>query len=265
MEKHLEPEMMSPSGSHPPELDYSKIEKDKSTPTVISMSPEYPKYRNKLIIGSVILLLVVFMGGVYLLTRHKEWSVRKFVENVADRKMTRLKESNEQVTKLDQQRGYSEAVINTFPKPNGLVNDFANVIPQSYEQKIVGITSELLNKTSTAVVVVTMPDIGGAEIDDYANRLYSAWGIGKAGVEKGVLIFITIKERKVRIETGAGVVNILPDDLAKKILDREMIPYLGENKFGEGLLNGTIAVSQTIANHARVNLTNVKRGTSANK
>jgi uncharacterized protein len=143
----------------------------------------------------------------------------------------------------------------SFPKPKGPVNDFANVISQAHEQKILRIVTELYQKTGVPVVVVTMPDIGGAEYNDYANRLYSAWGIGKKGVDKGVLIFITIKERKIRIETGYGVEGILPDGLVGQIRDRYMTPYLKQNKFGEGLLNGTVAVSQIIAKDARVNLT----------
>lgn len=142
-----------------------------------------------------------------------------------------------------------------FPKPKGLVNDFANVIPPSHEQKMVGITAELLKKTEIPVVVVTMPDIGGAEYNDYANRLYEAWGIGKKGEDKGVLIFVTIKERKMRIETGYGMEGILPDGLVGEIRDRYMTPYLKQNKFGEGLLNGTVVVSQIIAKDAGIKLT----------
>ncbi len=142
-----------------------------------------------------------------------------------------------------------------FPKPRGPVNDFANVIPSSYEQKIVAVTNELLQKTDTAVVVVTMPDIGGAEYNDYATRLYQAWGIGKKGEDKGVLIFVTIKERKMRIETGYGVEGILPDGLVGEIRDRYMTPYLKTDKFGEGLLNGTLAVAMVIAKHSNIKLT----------
>jgi uncharacterized protein len=94
-----------------------------------------------------------------------------------------------------------------FPKKKGLVNDFANVIPPSYEQKMVDVTAELLRKTGTPVVVVTMPDIGGAEYNDYANRLYEAWGIGKKDEDKGVLIFVTIKERKMRIGASFPMVS----------------------------------------------------------
>jgi uncharacterized protein len=149
----------------------------------------------------------------------------------------------------------SSMAANPFPKPQGLVNDFAGVIPQEYEQKLVALTGELLQKTGIPVVVVTMPDIGGAEYNDYANRLYTAWGIGKKGEDKGVLVFVTIKERKMRIETGYGVEGILPDGLVGEIRDRYMIPYFKENRFGEGLLNGVRALSQVIAKDAGVTLT----------
>ena len=142
-----------------------------------------------------------------------------------------------------------------FPKPKGPVNDFANVISSAYEQKMTGITTELYRKTGTAVVIVTMPDIGGAEYNDYANRLYSAWGIGKKGEDKGVLIFVTVKERKMRIETGYGVEGILPDGLVGDIRDSYIVPYLKQNKYGEGLLNGTLAVAQIISKNAGIKLT----------
>jgi uncharacterized protein len=142
-----------------------------------------------------------------------------------------------------------------FPKPRGPVNDFANVIPPAYQEKIAAISTELYEKTGTAVVVVTMPDIGGAEYNEYVNRLYSAWGIGEKGEDKGVLIFVTVKERKMRIETGYGVEGILPDGLVGEIRDRYMIPYLKKDKYGEALLNGTLAVAQVIADHAGVKLT----------
>jgi uncharacterized protein len=142
-----------------------------------------------------------------------------------------------------------------IPRPRGLVNDFADVIPPLCEQKMSVIARELLQKTGTAMVVVTMPDIGGEEYNEYANRLYSAWGIGKKGEDKGVLIFVAVKERKMRIETGYGVEGILPDGLVGQIRDQYIIPYLKQDRFGEGLLSGVVAVSRIIARDAGVELT----------
>jgi uncharacterized protein len=143
----------------------------------------------------------------------------------------------------------------SIPRPKGLVNDFAGVIPKAYEHKMLLIARELLQKTGTAIVVVTMPDIGDAEYNEYANRLYSAWGIGKKGEDKGVLIFVTVKERKMRIETGYGVEGILPDGLVGQIRDQYIIPYLKQDRFGEGLLRGVVAISGIIAKDAGVELT----------
>jgi uncharacterized protein len=142
-----------------------------------------------------------------------------------------------------------------IPKPRGLVNDFANIIPSAYRQKIAAVAGELFQKTQIPIVVVTMPDIGGAEYNEYANRLYSTWGIGKKGEDKGVLIFVTVKERKMRIETGYGVEGMLPDGLVGEIRDRYMIPLLKKDRYGEGLLNGTLAVAQVIAKASGVKLT----------
>ena len=150
---------------------------------------------------------------------------------------------------------YQTIGVERFPRPVGLVNDFANVIPASYERKILSITQELLQKTEIPVVVLTMPDIGGEDYNEYANRIYENWGIGKKGIDKGVLIFVTVKERKMRIEVGYGLEGILPDGLVGEIRDKYMIPYLKENRFGEGLLNGTIAVCQIIAKNEGVKLT----------
>ena len=152
-----------------------------------------------------------------------------------------------------------------FPKPEGLVNDFANVISPLYRQKIAAVTAELLQKTGVPIVVVTMPDIGGAEYNDYANRLYSAWGIGKKGEDKGVLIFVAVKERKLRIETGYGVEGILPDGLVGEIRDRDMIPFLKQDKFGEGLYEGALAVARVVAKASGVGLSGQASKTSLKK
>jgi uncharacterized protein len=117
------------------------------------------------------------------------------------------------------------------------------------------LSREVLEKTGTAIVVVTMGTIGDSELNDYANSLYKAWGIGKKGEDKGVLIFLTVKERKFRIETGYGVEGILPDGLVGEIRDRYAIPYFKKGDFGQGLSNTVTAVASVVAKAANVSIT----------
>ncbi len=141
-----------------------------------------------------------------------------------------------------------------FPRPQGAVNDFAEIISPEYEKTIDGIARELLQKAGTSVVVATVKSIGENDPADYANRLYESWGIGKKGEDKGVLIFLALEERRIRIETGYGVEGILPDGLVGEILDKYVVGHLKDGNFGKGLLNAASAVSFIVAQDAKVSL-----------
>jgi uncharacterized protein len=147
------------------------------------------------------------------------------------------------------------AAVPVFPRPAGAVNDFANVIPPDQRAAMENLAREVLQKTGTAVVVATVPTVGDMVADDYATRLYEAWGIGKRGEDKGVLILLALKERRVRIETGYGVEGILPDGVVGEILRLHVIPHLKQDDYGKGLLNAMTAVSDVIARNAGATLT----------
>ena len=151
------------------------------------------------------------------------------------------------------------AAAETFPKPTGAVNDFAGVIPAEYKNRMEALAREVLEKTGTAIVVATVETIGDNVPSDYANRLYQAWGIGKKGEDKGVLIFLAAKERQVRIETGYGVEGIIPDGLAGEILDRYAIPYFKQGDYGQGFYETMASVSFVVAKAAGVTLTGAAR------
>ena len=145
--------------------------------------------------------------------------------------------------------------VDKYPAPRGAVNDFANIIDADNAAKMEALAREVLEKTGTAVVVVTVPSIGeNEEYNMYANGLYKAWGIGKKGEDKGVLIFLTLKERKIRIETGYGVEGILPDGLVGEIRDKYLKPQLQAGNYGKAFYDTMYALSSYIAKDANVQL-----------
>lgn len=146
-----------------------------------------------------------------------------------------------------------------YPSPKGTaVNDFANVIDQANAAKMESLAREILQKTGAAVVVATVPELGQAEeITLYVNGLYKAWGIGKKGEDKGVLIFLAVKEKKIHIETGYGVEGILPDGLIGEILDKYVVPQLKTGETGKALYNAMFACGAYIAKDKGVQLTGV--------
>lgn len=141
-----------------------------------------------------------------------------------------------------------------LPRPTGAINDFAGVLSAGAAARMEGLSAEILQKTGAAVVVGVFESLEGNDPDQFANELYEAWGIGKKGEDRGVLVMLAVKERRVRIETGYGVEGVLPDGLAGSILDRYVVPLLSQDRFDEGLLNAVAAVGQVLARDAGVEL-----------
>jgi uncharacterized protein len=68
-------------------------------------------------------------------------------------------------------------------------------------------------------------------------------GIGRRDVNNGVLIVFSAQMKKVRIETGYGAERVLTDSIAKKIVDSLMIPQFKQQKYFDGLWNGSVAIT----------------------
>ena len=142
-----------------------------------------------------------------------------------------------------------------WPRPQGFVGDYAQVIDPAYQQKINAAGQQLWQKTGVAVVVATLPSLDNESIEEAAARLYRAWGIGKKGVDRGALILVAVKERRVRIEVGYGLEGSLTDARAGQIRDQVLVPQLREGRYGQGLYEGFSAIAQIAASQAKVEMT----------
>ncbi|MCA1990395.1 MAG: TPM domain-containing protein, partial [Desulfarculus sp.] len=91
-----------------------------------------------------------------------------------------------------------------WPRPQAPLADYAQVVPPQYAQAIDALGQELLQKTGASLVVATLPALEDETIETAAVRLFQAWGIGKKGEDRGVLILVAVAQRRLRIEVGYG-------------------------------------------------------------
>jgi uncharacterized protein len=99
-------------------------------------------------------------------------------------------------------------------------------------------------------MVVTVPSLDGMTIEEYANRLFAAWRIGKKAHNNGVLFLVAPADRKVRIEVGYGLEPVLPDGLAGEIIRANVLPRFKEGDYTRGIRDGLTRVATIVrANH----------------
>jgi uncharacterized protein len=149
----------------------------------------------------------------------------------------------------------ADAADKRFPDPIGYVSDFAGVVDAASADSITTLAREIEAKTGAELAVVTLHDLGGDDIDPAGTALFAQWGIGKKGKDDGVLILLALEERKVRIEPGYGLEQILTDGRCGQIIRRIMAPDLAAGRYGVGLLAGARVVAGIIAADRGVTIT----------
>lgn len=131
------------------------------------------------------------------------------------------------------------------PAPRQYVTDEARVIAPGLLAQLNQRLGAFEKATSTQIVAVVYPKLPeGAALDDYAQRLYSAWKIGTKKNSNGVLMLVFVQDRKMRIQPGYGLEGAMPDALCSRIIRETMAPAFRDGKYGGGLASGISAVMQ---------------------
>ena len=139
-------------------------------------------------------------------------------------------------------------------KPQGYVSDFARVIDPASKSQLEAYSATVERATGAQMAFVTIPSLEGEPIDDVANTIYRAWGVGQKGKNEGILLLLAIGDRRNRLEVGYGLEPILPDGFVGSVL-REMRPALRQQQYGEALMAAAETIGSTIAKAKNVSLT----------
>ncbi len=129
-------------------------------------------------------------------------------------------------------------------KPQGYVNDWANLLSPSTRTKLEDRLRAFEEKTGNQVVVVIFPSLEGQSLEDFSIRLAEAWKIGQKGKDNGVIFLIFWKDRKMRIEVGYGLEGVLPDIVAGQIIRDVVAPYFQKGDARGGINAGVNAIMQ---------------------
>lgn len=140
-----------------------------------------------------------------------------------------------------------------YPAPDvGYVTDLADLLSQDQEARIEGWLAEAKDKTGVEIVVVTIgsvrdyPGTANQSIEAFATGLFNAYEIGRLPQNDGVLLLVARRDRKVRIEWGAGYGN-MPVGEARKIRDEEIIPRFKRDDYAGGIIHGVKALMREFA------------------
>ena len=126
-----------------------------------------------------------------------------------------------------------------FPPLTGRVVDNAQLLSPEAEASLTNELAALEQKTGHQVVVATLPDLQGYEIEDYGYQLLRTWGIGRKDQDDGAILIVAPNQKKVRIEVGYGLEPVLTDALSSLIIQQAILPPFRNGDFEGGIVAGT--------------------------
>lgn len=114
------------------------------------------------------------------------------------------------------------------------------------EQQALGLQQRKGSQLQVLMVASTQP----GSIEDYTQRVFDQWKLGRAGVDDAVLVVVAKDDRRARIQPGYGLEGAIPDITAGRVIQEYMAPRFRDGDYGGGLVDATAVLVKLIDGEA---------------
>ena len=125
------------------------------------------------------------------------------------------------------------------PDPPQLVNDFADALSSSEEERLESKLVAYSDTTSTEIAVILVRTINDEDPNLYAAELGETWGVGRKGKDNGLVFLVAVDDRQMAIQNGYGLEAVLTDYDTKMIIENYIIPEFKQGDYYGGIDSGT--------------------------
>jgi uncharacterized protein len=128
------------------------------------------------------------------------------------------------------------------PAPTRFITDKAGALSPGTAARLEERLEAFEKETSTQFLVYTehvVPE--GTTLEEYTVACAQAWKAGQAQRKNGMILFVFPDSRKVRLEVGYGLEGAMPDALARRVLDEQVLPRFRAGDYDGGIEAGVEA------------------------
>lgn len=127
------------------------------------------------------------------------------------------------------------------------IHDEAKVLSPAFVSQLEHQLKSDQDTTSNQIAVLIIRSLDGYPMEEYTYKVAKEWKLGQKDKDNGVLLFVSVDDRKIRIETGYGVEGALPDATCNQIIRHDIAPYFRQDNYEAGIQAGVNAIVKAIA------------------
>ncbi|HEX2833838.1 MAG TPA: TPM domain-containing protein [Thermoanaerobaculia bacterium] len=136
----------------------------------------------------------------------------------------------------------------TLPKPKNIVTDGAGILTNEEVASLTSDLQALRTRGLGQVLIYIVPALPpGETMEEVTLRSANAWGVGDRMRDDGVVIFVFMSDRKIRIELGLGVEKKIDDATAARIIQEKMVPAFKRSAYAAGLHDAVVEIGRRLS------------------
>jgi len=132
------------------------------------------------------------------------------------------------------------------PPLTGAVVDKTGTLGVQELKTLDGELRAFADRRGSQVAVLIVPTTQPETIEQYSIRVADQWKIGRKRIDDGVILVVAKDDRTVRLEVGYGLEGAIPDVIAKRVIEEQIVPRFRQGDYFGGIRTGTATVMKLI-------------------
>ncbi|KFA58083.1 hypothetical protein A9G48_09330 [Gilliamella sp. wkB18] len=142
----------------------------------------------------------------------------------------------------------SSFALTTIPIFNQRVVDITNTLTKSQLNELESslIEFEQSRTDGAQIAVLMIAKLSNETVEQYADRVFINWKIGKKDADNGILLLIVKEDRLMRIEVGYGLEGTITDLIASHIIQEQLAPKFKQNNYYQGISDAITVIKNKL-------------------
>ncbi|HEY8712958.1 MAG TPA: TPM domain-containing protein, partial [Thermoanaerobaculia bacterium] len=119
--------------------------------------------------------------------------------------------------------------------PAQWVTDKAGILDASQVEALNHKLSDFEQSSGAQFIIYIFPSLGGESLEDFTIRCAEKWKVGQKKYDNGLILFVFVKEKKLRIETGYGLEGSITDAFSSRVIRDYVAPHFRQGDWYGGL------------------------------
>jgi uncharacterized protein len=136
------------------------------------------------------------------------------------------------------------------PQLASRVTDLTGTLTAAQQAEIEQKLAAFEQRKGAQVALLIVPTTAPEAIEQYSIRVVEAWKLGREASDDGALLLVALQDRQLRIETGRGLEGVLPDVIARRIIDDTIKPLFRQGDIFGGVSAGLAQIMKVVDGEA---------------